>query len=320
MGVWYALQMYSYNLGKSYSMKKIGEDILKYKFKTSKGGFTLAEVLIVIGIIGVIAALVMPTLLLNIQHKVLDTRRKVETRKLTQSVEVMASLNTLAGHQNTAEFVNELKNHLLMAKICGESNVSECWAYSDITLADDSSFNLASAADGDALFHMGGLDPDGNQADYSTRPVTFLMGDGIYFVIAYNKLCNTDGSETRNCFVAAFDANGSKMPNKVGEDIFIINSNQFGSSNAEGGGSNADNMDDPTSGGSDMSGGNSGNNGGSNNGGTNNGNGNNSGNNGGTNNGGSNNGKGNNSGNNGNGGLCDVPVIGFIGYIIGVCN
>ena len=39
-------------------------------------GFTLSEVLITLGIIGVVAALTIPTLMYNTQNKVLSTQKK----------------------------------------------------------------------------------------------------------------------------------------------------------------------------------------------------------------------------------------------------
>ena len=46
-----------------------------------KNGFTLAEVLITLGIIGVVAALTMPTLIANIQQEIFNSRWKKRTQK-----------------------------------------------------------------------------------------------------------------------------------------------------------------------------------------------------------------------------------------------
>lgn len=46
-----------------------------------KNGFTLAEVLITLGIIGVVAALTMPTLIANIQQEIFNSRWEKRTQK-----------------------------------------------------------------------------------------------------------------------------------------------------------------------------------------------------------------------------------------------
>ena len=50
-----------------------------------KKAFTLAEVLITLGIIGVVAAITLPTLIANYQKKVLETQYKVAVTTLSQA-------------------------------------------------------------------------------------------------------------------------------------------------------------------------------------------------------------------------------------------
>ena len=50
-----------------------------------KKGFTLAEVLITLGIIGVVASMTIPTLITNNQQRSLDTAANIFNRKLGSS-------------------------------------------------------------------------------------------------------------------------------------------------------------------------------------------------------------------------------------------
>ena len=74
--------------------------------KNKRFAFTLAEVLITLGIIGVVAALTVPTLLSNYQTRAWDTAAEVFEKKLEQSLRVMNSQSKLAGHKTTENWGN----------------------------------------------------------------------------------------------------------------------------------------------------------------------------------------------------------------------
>lgn len=186
----------------------------------SMRAFTISELLITIAIIGVIAAMTMPTLMANIQSKTLDTSVKVSTRKIMAAVETMTNLDKMGGYNDTADFVNHLRKHLNIVQVCKPDEILPCWNGSDET-------SLPEAIGGDVLFNMGNLDPSGRRADYGSNVVSFVLADGASVIMSYNTLCRADGHEPRNCIVAAFDTNGSRRPNHFGQDIFLINSKFF---------------------------------------------------------------------------------------------
>ena len=201
---------------------------LKRKYKTA---FTLAEVLITIAIIGTVSMMVLPTLNSNVQKKVLESSVKVSVRKIMSAVETMTNLDRMGGYENTEAFVNELKKHLSIVKICTVNNLSDCWNYNTVKLGQniDSYFDISNAVDGQSAFGLVGLDPLERQADYSSPTVSFIINDGTSVLISYNTRCRKDGREPRTCFKAAFDTNGKKQPNTLGEDVFLINSKTLGS-------------------------------------------------------------------------------------------
>ena len=72
------------------------EILLRGSRLTSKiKGFTLSEVLITLGIIGVVAAITIPTLVQNYQTRTWDTSSTVFTRKLEEALKVMNTEQTL---------------------------------------------------------------------------------------------------------------------------------------------------------------------------------------------------------------------------------
>ena len=111
------------------------------KYKNNKG-FTLAEVLVTLGIIGVVAAMTMPTLVSNHQRTVYVTQLKKVVTELAQAADRAASDNNAVSLDETkyrreggaADF---LKDYFKIARDCGESP-TPCFADSYETMSGDS--------------------------------------------------------------------------------------------------------------------------------------------------------------------------------------
>ncbi len=80
--------------------------------------FTLAEVLITLGIIGVVAAITIPTLIQNYNVKQWNTAALVFEKKLEDALKIMNSQSTLTGQTTTENFVDELSKHFKISKVC----------------------------------------------------------------------------------------------------------------------------------------------------------------------------------------------------------
>lgn len=63
-----------------------------------KLAFTLAEVLITLGIIGVVAAMTIPTLVTNADKKATATKLKVFYSKINQAVKLSSAYNVMVGN------------------------------------------------------------------------------------------------------------------------------------------------------------------------------------------------------------------------------
>ena len=144
-------------------------------------GFTLAEVLITLGIIGVVAAMTIPTLITNHQQRSMATAANVFTRKLAEALKVMNSQSALAGHASTEEFIEELSRHFKISKICENSNLSNCFV-SEFTAGDE-------VIDTSLLK----LSKNLNSAnDFGTNVVGVQFASGVSALIAYNPNCTQD--------------------------------------------------------------------------------------------------------------------------------
>ena len=79
-------------------------------------GFTLAEVLITLAIIGVVAAITIPTLMVEINNKQWTTAANVFERKLNEALKNMNTSQVISGHTTTLSFVEELSEHFKINK------------------------------------------------------------------------------------------------------------------------------------------------------------------------------------------------------------
>lgn len=204
-------------------------------------GFTLAEVLITLGIIGVVAALTLPTLNQAINKKVRAEQIRTVKYKFTKATDKMNSLGLIGPYNSTAAFVAELQKHLKIAKVCPSSKLRECWPYDKITLLDGKEYEVTKIQTG-KQFQMKNSDT----ADYSSPNVGIITGDGTPMILSYNTKCealdpvkqygwSTEDNKpvsnaTASCVAAVFEVNGTGKPNKQNDDVALFNANGLGSS------------------------------------------------------------------------------------------
>ena len=180
----------------------------KYNFLHNKYGFTLAEVLITLVIIGVVAALTV--------SPIINTYVESSTvAKVKKGLSILGQAKKLAEVQNgsiegwdfgegaTAEtasqFWNYLKPHISVIKDCGSN--SGCYQNNGVHLLN-----------GD--FYNGYID--------SSR-YKFILADGsvMWFRMGFSGKCASSENEITNvCAVFSHDVNGDKAPNIWGRDIF----------------------------------------------------------------------------------------------------
>ena len=207
----------------------------------NKKAFTLAEVLITLGVIGIVAALTLPTLMQNLNKKIRAEQIRTVKYKFTKATDKMNSLGLIGPYDSTAAFVGELQKHLKIAKVCTASNLRSCWPYDKVILQDGKEYEISKVQTG-KQFKM-----DTNESsDYTSPNVGIVTADGTPMILSYNQKCaaldpvksytwsTEDGkpvsNATANCVAAVFEINGTKKPNKLSDDVVLFNANGLGNS------------------------------------------------------------------------------------------
>ena len=106
--------------------------------KLAKVAFTLAEVLITLGVIGVVAAMTLPTLIQNYKKHVVETKVQKTYALISNAVRMSEAKYGEMAEWDTCDVDSsfECSKHILekyvfpelnMGKICGQDNKDECW-------------------------------------------------------------------------------------------------------------------------------------------------------------------------------------------------
>ena len=142
-----------------------------------KTAFTLAEVLVTLGIIGVVAAVALPALITNINDRANSERQANIAQKITQAMEQMRAHGELVQYSSTDEFVNVLQKYLKITKRCDADHLAECWTTSTITGTDGATYNVADFTTRKKL--LKNSETDGNN-------VGLILADGASMILTYD--------------------------------------------------------------------------------------------------------------------------------------
>ena len=203
------------------------DDMILNDSSLRKAAFTLAEVLITLGIIGIVAALTLPAFISNVQGRIQAKRVENINQKLSKVTDKMAVQSGLIGYPDTMAFVQEMKKHMSIAKVCDNSHLSECWGTTEVDVGKDKPWEISKTKTAKTL-KIG--EPD-NWAD----TVGIVTADGTPMILSYDKNCNFDPnnaglqynqssgkSNSLVCLSGVFDWNGGARPNKLGDDVITL--------------------------------------------------------------------------------------------------
>lgn len=172
-----------------------------------KIGFTLAEVLITLGIIGVVAAMTMPALLNRTQSKDLETQYKKVYAELNQVAQLFKKDNEISVSEYAQANTMKVTLPLIIKYFKGAQLIDDTY-YNSV----DSDGNIKSSKyqlytmNGTKL-KMGPCDDLGFYSEVGGRVYSFV-GDII--------------SQGHDGPVVCVDINGWKKPNKYGYDLHIF--------------------------------------------------------------------------------------------------
>ncbi len=206
-----------------------------------KKGFTLAEVLITLAIIGIVAAITLPSLLVNVNEKAWDAQKKALHARLAQAI---GQMNTLGGYGTYTEdeegtttadtaaesfILDALSKVYKINNVCGPDKLSSCGIPSKITTLNGSSeltFPTKMSELNEKLLNGSHYtDEDGDVAD--TKAAGFETENGESIAVFYNPLCSSDTTanhyvQNKMCVNFIYDLNGAEGPNQVGKDVGFI--------------------------------------------------------------------------------------------------
>lgn len=167
--------------------------------KHVKYGFTMAETLIIIGIIGIVAAMTLPSIIAKIEKIVLKNQIKKNYSALSQVVQkVLFEFGDGQGvYVNSGfgfrAFNNAVLNELKILQVCNKNALAKgcIKEYKGLNVTACSAFN---------------------EANIYNNATVYILYDGS-FIIPYN-------ADWRSLWLV--DVNGKKGPNKAGYDLFEV--------------------------------------------------------------------------------------------------
>ena len=170
--------------------------------------FTLAEVLITLGIIGVVAAMTMPSLIQHHREKAMVTSLEKFVSTISQAVDLYKADNECVDSISTCvSYISKGdENCENFAPIAAKMNVIASVKNANKSTADwlpDKAYNYY------------GEEQEGIYGGVSKRNIgtcAYLLNDGTTFAVDINP----------TNFDIMVDVNGKKLPNRVGQDIFPL--------------------------------------------------------------------------------------------------
>ncbi len=212
--------------------------------------FTMAEILLSLTIIGVVAAITLPSLMANINERTWNTQRKALYARMSQAIAMMPQLNGYGEYEGTntdgsvtatkdtaAEaFLTEgLSKVLKINNICDAAHLADCGIAASFTNLAGSTISWPTKlSELNPLFTSAYITSSGSvfdnpQKNIDTKTAAFETQNGETIALYYNPYCKADVSgkisiyaQPLMCANFIYDLNGNKGPNAVGKDIGFI--------------------------------------------------------------------------------------------------
>ena len=212
--------------------------------------FTMAEILLSLTIIGVVAAITLPSLTGNINERTWNTKRKALLSRFSQAMSLMPSLNGYGVLRNVEQedgsisiedtaaetFVTQgLSKVLKINNICDSEHLADCGIPQNYNDWSGNKKNFPKT-----LQDLNGflISAEGYGKSYSainSKAAAFETVNGDSIAVFYNPQCMSKQEEKRYvwtgwsqmsqkyfCANFIYDLNGSKGPNQIGKDMGFI--------------------------------------------------------------------------------------------------
>ena len=189
----------------------INRNVLKGEFSMKKNkGFTLAEVLVTLSILGIVAVLTVPGIIRHYKKVVTQTKLKLMYSQLSSAIDQMN-----IEYQPISKIVDEAfnENSSYLDKIDYFSN-NYLGKYIQYTVSCDTSDWVCRRDNFNYDIIPFDSDTPSSAAVFGNGIHRYKLKNGINLFVAYS------GSGTT--FFLIVDTNGDKKPNKIGYDIFYF--------------------------------------------------------------------------------------------------
>ena len=212
------------------SLKRTYRPNVLTSYRLKKCAFTLAEVLITLGIIGVVAAMTIPTLVAKYKEKELITKTKKTYSVIQNAVLLAKSKNDIIDDntflfdpsKTSAQVAENFSQYFNGAKLCLDQNSNGCKDYYyDV--------KYATKEGGLSLDYPKIILTDGTVVTVRQHSSCYRVSNGDCVQDSNgNCIVDADGNTTPatsihpDCAYIYFDVNGSKLPNQFGRDNYML--------------------------------------------------------------------------------------------------
>ena len=196
--------------------------MLKNKGRFMKKAFTLAEVLITLMIIGIVAALTIPSVISNYQQQEFKTGLKKAVSVLNEAIQTNISLDGETPYENSDLFTY-LQRHMSVIK------TAEVWTCATSNSKGEVNSDGNGCSSGYGIRNLVFYTADGMRFEYDPNPRNFhiLHESGLkfsgYHCGSYGLTNNFNNTTNTPCKIMV-DVNGDKKPNpkiKIEDNVFV---------------------------------------------------------------------------------------------------
>jgi len=197
--------------------------------------FTMAEILISLTIIGIIAAITLPSLRANINEKTWATQRKALYSRMSQAIFMMPNISAYGINGNAVQIRNNaakifitdgLSKVFKVNNVCGSDDIGKCGFPTKIKTMGGQKLDVPTN-----LLELNAKNLVGyGIVDNYIKVAAFETANNENILVYYNPYCTykdtlyneSNFSQAHVCANFIYDLNGKKGPNTFGKDIGFI--------------------------------------------------------------------------------------------------
>ncbi|MDD3150374.1 MAG: prepilin-type N-terminal cleavage/methylation domain-containing protein [Candidatus Gastranaerophilales bacterium] len=186
--------------------------------KQNKKGFTLAETLIVIAIIGIIASIVTPMLFGTTSDAELKAKWKKQYSDLSQATMMIVA-------DNGGSLIGAFPGDVAGSEDLKNTFASKLNIIKDCSGTSSTGGNVSGGSSAGGCWHSGTNSwyyLNGTGRASTSRPGLILNNGSLMIFYILKSNCSSSAGDYTRCGYIYMDVNGFKKPNTIGKDIFAV--------------------------------------------------------------------------------------------------